>query len=542
MEPILVTLTLVVASTAIALVLGIPWGLSLWVFFSADKPMETELHPVLGWPRSLSVQHIRSFMNAAIGLAAITSLILLVSLPLYIHAIGWESFLGKFTWLGNLGNRPRFWFSGLLAASWIHGTYGACWVALSGMIGLRRIPPAILDAAQLSLANRWTVVRIVLPVAAPWFVLGALWSAGVAATEMSVADLYLVRTLADEVYKSYAIDPSSTPVLMAALLPPAIIIPMLMVILRKLRHTTLPVYGEGEYWGELRWGVNRSGMGVWAVSGLLFVMLIATVPLAAMIRKAGWEVTGAPGELRHRFSANTMMQTLVEAPSLFAAELQWSLLLGALAMVVAVPLGALAAAMVEKVPSLRPAGLWSMVLLGLIPGPVVSVGVIEAFNRPVFSELYDYSLVPTLCTLLPRGVPASYFVMRTFYRQQNQAISDAVKLEGGTLWLRTWWLYLPRAFPAWMLAGTLVFFVAIADVSATILVLPPSVSTVAVRLFGLFHSGVRTQEAGLSLVTMILISSIIAAALCLLRYRYRWVMHQSGASRSGETGCSTTQW
>ena len=42
----------------------------------------------------------------------------------------------------------------------------------------------------------------------------------------------------------------------------------------------------------------------------------------------------------------------------------------------------------------------------------------------------------------------------------------------------------------------------IGDLAAPLLVAPPGVQTVSARLFGLLHSGVRQQEAGLCLITV----------------------------------------
>ena len=53
---------------------------------------------------------------------------------------------------------------------------------------------------------------------------------------------------------------------------------------------------------------------------------------------------------------------------------------------------------------------------------------------------------------------------------------------------------------AWMLA----FSVAIADLATHLLLLPPQVSTLAMRIFDLLHYGIRYRESGLCLVLALL--------------------------------------
>ncbi len=55
------------------------------------------------------------------------------------------------------------------------------------------------------------------------------------------------------------------------------------------------------------------------------------------------------------------------------------------------------------------------------------------------------------------------------------------------------------------------------ELSASILVVPPGVTTVAIRIFGLLHYGVEDQLAALCLATLLLISLLTAVILLAVR-------------------------
>jgi ABC-type spermidine/putrescine transport system permease subunit II len=68
-------------------------------------------------------------------------------------------------------------------------------------------------------------------------------------------------------------------------------------------------------------------------------------------------------------------------------------------------------------------------------------------------------------------------------------------------------------FPAVALAWAGTFVIAFGELAATILVVPPGVTTLPVHIFGLLHYNVEDQVAAISLV---LIALHAAAALSLL--------------------------
>ena len=83
---------------------------------------------------------------------------------------------------------------------------------------------------------------------------------------------------------------------------------------------------------------------------------------------------------------------------------------------------------------------------------------------------------------------------------------DAATCEGGLILAGSSYGGLAAA---WLAA----FAIAMGDLAATILVAPPGVTTIGMRVFGLLHSGVDDHVAGLCLTSFAMFSSIAVLAL-----------------------------
>jgi ABC-type spermidine/putrescine transport system permease subunit II len=68
---------------------------------------------------------------------------------------------------------------------------------------------------------------------------------------------------------------------------------------------------------------------------------------------------------------------------------------------------------------------------------------------------------------------------------------------------------------AWLAA----LAVAMGDLAASIITTPPGVTTVSIRVFGLMHAGVRSQEAGVCLISTAGFVVVAAGVMRLLGWR-----------------------
>lgn len=497
LAPLILTLQLMLVAVLIAAILGI----------------------VGGWSASALQTGGRCERLLAFGFLA--AMVLTVTIPMILHAAAWEATAGKFGWMmmTQTGTRadsgsPYGFFGGLLACGWIHGLIGAALVTIACWLGTTRVPAEALEQSRLELSpvRQWWQIR--LPLAAPWWITALVATAMLAATEMTVVDLYGYRTLADEFYLLYAADPSIASVLRTCVVP-------------------LAVFAGGIVWWAVSArrppiaGLARSGLTIpidpfpiaWRIAAALIAVVLALVavvtPLTGLLIKLGHQVRVAEEQILVGWSASAAFSRLLEAPRVFAEEYLWTI---ALSVSTAVVAAAIAWPLASLSRTNRKRERWldlGTVALAILPGPIVAMTVVNLFQweLPGFRVLYQQTIVPTVIALLARGIPVAYWILRAAYRGIDDTVFDSASLE--LSWTRRMWSI---DFPM-MRAGLLTALlcsavVASGDVPATLPVIPPGMTTVGTRLFGLLHSGARYQEAALALWY---VAAITAISLFLFR-------------------------
>ena len=125
-----------------------------------------------------------------------------------------------------------------------------------------------------------------------------------------------------------------------------------------------------------------------------------------------------------------------------------------------------------------------------------------------------------------RALPIVMILLWYALRSVPQKALDAAALDGAGRWRQLWWVALPQRKLAIAAAWLIGVVVAMGDLSASFLVLPPGVSPLSRRIFEEVHYGVPDRVAGITLVTMLMTSAIVLTALALIT----WV--RRGDSRS----------
>ncbi len=135
---------------------------------------------------------------------------LMLFVPLYLQAAAWQAGFGLQGWCTLAAPRPFAGFAPVLlegwrGAIWVHSMAAVPWVVLIAGFGLAKVEPELEESAALDCTG-WQVFRhVTLPAALPAVGVAALWVALSAAGEMTVTDLFAVRTYAEEVYTLLAV-------------------------------------------------------------------------------------------------------------------------------------------------------------------------------------------------------------------------------------------------------------------------------------------------------------------------------------------------
>jgi iron(III) transport system permease protein len=92
---------------------------------------------------------------------------------------------------------------------------------------------------------------------------------------------------------------------------------------------------------------------------------------------------------------------------------------------------------------------------------------------------------------------------------------DAASLDGAGMWRKVAHVHLPLHWRSVVVAWLVAFVLAAGELSATVLVAPPGVTPLAVRIFNLVHYGVDDQLAGLVLFVWTIVLVVTAAVFVL---------------------------
>jgi len=441
---------------------------------------------------------------------------ILLFVPLYLQAAAWKPILGSRACYLLLGGDPDW--QAWAGAIWIHAMAALPWAALIVGAGFWLVEPELEEQALLDATPGKVLLRVTARCALGAIGVAALWTAIVAAGEMTVTDLFGVRTYAEEVYTTFPLWRNRVGPLPAAL-PGAILTAWIvvggLVLVAKLVPQHRPITARPRR--QFCLGAGRTAAA--AAVGLLMLVLVG-VPLGSLCYKAGGQVVLADAGLTQSWSLAKCAVVVATSPWRYRREFGWSLSLGALAATAAVLAGASLAWFARRGRT-RMAAMLCVSAIGLsLPGPIVGLALIRLLDRPdcpLLGYLYDQSILAPWLALSIRGLAPATLILWHALRTVPQDLLDAAAVDGAGRWGRFWGIALRNRLPAVGLAWLVVLALSLGDLAATILVVPPGVRTLSVRIFDLLHSGVEDRVAGICLAMVLVLAAAATASAWLAR-------------------------
>lgn len=460
-------------------------------------------------------------------------LVVMLFVPLYVQATAWQAAVGQGGWLVDQG-----WLAGWRGAIWIHGVAAIPWVVLFVTATLRKVPRE-LEEETLQDAAAWRVLlRVSLQHATVGIVAAGLWVTVLCFSEIAVTDLFQVRTFAEEIYTA-----ASLGTLDAS---------KINLTKQTLDASELPMFAAGELWlGTLSfvflvtaaltaigiwvpitnfvspasdwiWRLRRGRWGLSLAAWLVAVIVVGT-PLLGLLGKAGAQITPVDGKIVHSWSLGKATTLIANSPWEHRRELGWSLTIGATATAAAVGMAILLAWSLRT--RLLPAWPTALLLaLGFaIPGPLLGIWIIKCLNHPpdsLFAPLtwcYDHTiLAPALAQFL-RALPLATLLLAAQFASLPQDVLDSATSEGANWRQQLLSIALPWCWPAVTAATCMAMIVSLSDLAATLLVVPPGVSPLSVRIFGLLHYGAEDRVSALCLMLVLAFGIVVTVASQLVR-------------------------
>jgi iron(III) transport system permease protein len=420
----------------------------------------------------------------------------LLFVPLYLHLCGWEAALGRQGWHTFLFERlDEPWLSHWRGAVFVHAVYAIPWATVLMVAAFSHGPREQEEMALLD-GTSWQVFSCVtLRQLAGGLLIAAVWVFVTTAGEMTVTNIYLVHTYAEDVYNFYsltsdvesAVIHNGPMILFSAALAFA-------VLGTALGTRTMFLIARAHQWSLGR-GRQAATTIVLSVLGALVL-----VPLANMVERMGEQVVLVENLPTRSWSAVKLAKVLLSVPRRFGDEL---LLTFAIAVVVAGAATALAiaAAWLSRRRNVLSTICWLLAALAAsLPGPVIGLSVIWLLNRdhPLMIWLYDRTIVPPVVAIVVRVLPLAFVALWWAMRSLDSEPLDAAQLEGANSLQRLVRIALPQRWPIVAVAAVAAFAIASGDVSCSILTIPPLQSEpIARRMFGLIHIGTYDEVAAI---------------------------------------------
>jgi ABC-type Fe3+ transport system permease subunit/DNA-binding beta-propeller fold protein YncE len=144
-----------------------------------------------------------------------------------------------------------------------------------------------------------------------------------------------------------------------------------------------------------------------------------------------------------------------------------------------------------------------------VPGVIIGIGLINAFNRPFSAWFYQSAGIVILAfglRYLGLGWNSAGHALRTL----DPDLTDAARLEGATSWQLVRNVHWPEIAPQIAAAWYIIFLLCLWDVESMILVYPPGGETLALRVFNLLHYGDNAQVDALCLTLLVLAAAPMA--------------------------------
>lgn len=393
------------------------------------------------------------------------------------------AFVSSFTWVSLSAS-----FEGLGGAILVMSLSKYPLIFLPVAATLRNLDPALEESARTLGQNRWGVFfKITLPLLWPSLLAGSLLIALHMLVEFGALSIIGLQTFTTAIYQQFELEFSNANAAMLSA--------VLLVMCLSLLWLELKVRGKGRH---IRIGqgaarhAEQVNLGKWSLPGQLYCLALAVIgsgiPLGML---AYWLIKGS--------SAAFPLAAIGEA--LFSSL---SLALGgaALCLVLAVPVGLLV------VRYKGPLAIWAErlpYLLHALPGLVIALALVY-FALHYVPALYQTSALLLIAYAL-LFLPLAQAPIRTALNKAAPQLEEAARTLGATSFTAFCRVTLPIIFPALGAAFALVFLDAMKELTATLLLSPTGLNTLATQVWS-HTSNIEFAAAAPYAALLILVSGL----------------------------------
>lgn len=435
-------------------------------------------------------------------------LFLVLFMPLPLVVAGWLGFFQaremQGAWIP--------WKRGFFSAWMLHALASLPWVVLLVGQGLQGVEPELEEDALLH-ANPWRVLlRVTLPLSAPWIGVAVLWVAVQTANEIVITDLLQIRTFAEEINTQFVApevreggtgDPVARAV--AATLPWLAVTGLIVVVAVRRWHDSLPADDQPSSPFIFRLGWRR-----WPAFVVAFgaIGLLLGVPFVGMVHR-----TGQSGSAE--WSAPIAVRQLIQACRIDGGTILWNLAIGLVAGLLTATLALVLCWAGRESKRFQVMLLSFLAAVWALPGALIGIGlkqtihgILDIGDQPWLARLLYHgpSMAPLLWVDGIRFLPVATAMLWPVVQRISRDTIDAARIDGASPTQEFFLVIWPLTQPAWVSATGAVAILSLGELSAGKLVATPGCPGYAQELFARMHYGWTPDLAAGSLLLLGLVT------------------------------------
>lgn len=477
------------------------------------------LAAILGSVAAYGLIVVRSF-GWRIAAALLASLLLV---PVYVQATAWSAGFGLQGWLRlSQVDAAKYPLYGIAAVIWIHAAAATPYCFLIVALGLQRVRDTAYEQALVEMGPAFALRKMLFRKLFPWILAAALWTFCSTQNDMVVTNLFQVPTLCESVYQQVQFGKLRAVPISASLLL-ALLCGFCLAVTMLLRYPTKSIGAFLENSSVDRGTIIPLGPGasnvpsgtpvavfsvlhrsLWSIGVWGIVFATSLLPFASLVTRIGWESRVIEERTIRSWSIEQALRSIAHVAD-FSTEFGWSFQLAIWSSGLAIA----SALLLIAGSTSRTFVVTTLFLVGFalaLPGPLVNLILLQLFDRVLpgrWSFIADRTLIGPILALQFRCLPIAYGIMLLARWRYESRYENLIATDRSLPWWLQQSVWLKYASSSILTCLGIAFFISFGDLASYLLIQPPGVTTVAMRMFELLHYGIRNREASVAMVLAI---------------------------------------
>jgi len=420
-------------------------------------------------------------------------------IPSYVMAGAWIHLLGPTGFVNSIlasafGPSAKLTVFSTAGCAWCLGISFFPVIALIVATGLSQLDNSLLDIARLS-TNRWGVFRhSILPQIWPHLIASVCLVLIFVFAQYGVPSLLGLNTYPVEIFAQFSAFYDDT-----AAVATAIPLMMLVVFLILFQQRVMQNHDYVRITpsSEDRVPIILKRFKYYAVAFLVILFVITTVlPFFSVF-------VYAQGFTKILFTLRSFSDSIVTTGLL-------ALLAAVIATIVALPIGRHLAHSRRRFTKALDVICWLPIA---IPGTIIGLGIINVANKtPVLLTTDSFGLL-LLCAYIGMFSAFSIRIFEAAYRRSDPNVAEAAAIDCPHWYQRFFYIDLPIHSGAFAASIIVVFVLAVGELNAAVLLIPPGRATLGISIDNLLHYGASATASALCLIEAALVILAISLGL-----------------------------